>query len=249
MNATRPRRQRERALALLYGVACHGSFVAAVTALGIGLATGMQRGAGPLRGNAALLADGLLLLQFPLLHSLLLTVRGRTWLARLAPRDLGRTLAPTTFALVAALQLVATFVLWSPSGTVLWQPRGTALVLHSIAFAGAWAFLGKALCDAGLGLQTGWIGWTAAWHDARPRYPDLPERGAFALCRQPIYLGFALLLWTAPTWTPDRLAIALAWSTYCAVGPLHKERRFLALHGERFRAYRQRVPYLFPWSS
>ena len=69
---------------------------------------------------------------------------------------------------------------------------------------------------------------------------------SFAACRQPIYLGFALTLWTGPVWTPDRLVLALPWTLYCLVGPLWKERRFAALHGDRFDAYRQRVPYIVP---
>lgn len=244
VSTLRPR----RVVAALYAAACHGGFLFAVAAMGLGLATGMQSGVGRLTGPTAVAGDALLLVQFPVLHSVLLTRRGRRWLGALAPRSLGPTLAPTAFAILAALQLGATFVLWSPSHTVLWRPAGTALVLHSIAFAGAWLFLVKALVDAGLGLQTGWIGWVAAWKGTRPVYPDLPERGLFAVCRQPIYLGFALILWTGPTWTPDHLAIAIAWSLYCIVGPLHKERRFLAIYGDRFRAYRERVPYLVPGS-
>ena len=246
MSPARAAGRGRRPVAALFGIACHGSFVVAVLAMGLGLATGMRSGQGRLTGAPALLADALLLVQFPALHSLLLSRPGRRLLGAAAPAGFGSVLAPTTFALVAGLQIGATFVLWSPSGVVLWQPGGAALALHWAAFAGAWIFLVKALADAGLGLQTGWIGWTALWKGTRPVYPDLPERGTFALCRQPIYLGFSLVLWSGPSWTPDHLAVAIAWSLYCVVGPLHKERRFLAVHGDRFRAYRARVPYLLP---
>lgn len=66
----------------------------------------------------------------------------------------------------------------------------------------------------------------------------------FAVCRQPIYLGFALTLWTGPIWTPDRLLLATIWSSYCVLGPLHEERRYLRLHGEAFARYQQRMPYM-----
>jgi len=237
---------RRRALALAYGVACHGSFALGVGLMAVGLATGLESGLGRLDGAAAAGANALLVAQFPLIHSLLLTRRGRRLLDRLAPADLGRALAPTTYALLAALQIGLTFALWSPSGSVLWRPTGLALALNVAAFAGAWAFLAKALLDAGLGLQTGWIGWTSAWRGSAPRYPAMPVTGLFRRCRQPIYLGFALIVWTAPAWTPDRLALAVVWSTYCVVGPLHKERRFAATHGAAFEAYRRRVPYLLP---
>ena len=235
-----------RLLAVLYGAACHGTFLVAVSAMFLGLYSGMASGWGRLHGTVALIANALLVLQFPLLHSALLTRRGRSKLALLAPESLAGTLAPTSYAFLAALQIAATFLLWSPSGHILWQPTGWALLLHGSAFALAWAFLSKALFDAGLGLQTGSIGWLAVWKGERPRYPALPERGLFKACRQPIYLGFALVLWTGPTWTPDHLALAVLWSLYCIVGPLHKERRFLATYGEAFLRYRERTPYLFP---
>jgi len=237
---------RRRALAFLYGMVCHGLFILAVSVMVRGLLRGMENGLGRLEGTGALIGNAFLLAQFPLLHSLLLGRRGRRVLTRLAPADLGPTLAPTTYALIAALQISITFLLWSPSGILLWRPQGTLEILHRTAFVGAWIFLGKALFDAGLGLQTGWIGWTSAWRGRTLRYPDLPRTGLFARCRQPIYLGFALILWTGPVWTLDHLALALAWSIYCGLGPLHKERSFLAMYGEAFAAYRSRTPYLFP---
>jgi len=235
-----------RLWALLYGAACHGGFLVAVGLMAVGLFTGMESGLGRLDGRAGLVLNVLLLLQFPLLHSFLLTRRGRGVLGRLAPRELGRSLAPTTYALLAALQIGTTFALWSPTGVTLWRPTGAALVVHSILFAGAWLFLGKALLDAGLGLQTGWIGWSSVWKNGPVRYPGLPTTGLFATCRQPIYLGFALILWTGPTWTLDHLLIALAWSAYCVLGPRLKERRFAQIYGQAFEAYRRKVPYLLP---
>jgi protein-S-isoprenylcysteine O-methyltransferase Ste14 len=78
------------------------------------------------------------------------------------------------------------------------------------------------------------------------RFPGLATRGLFAACRQPIYLGFALTLWTGPVWTPDHLLLAVLWSTYCLLGPLLKEKRFLRFHGAEFAAYRRAVPYMLP---
>lgn len=239
-------RRCERVWALLFGALCHGGFLAAVSALAHGLSTGLRSGRGTLHGGTALLANGALALQFPLLHSALITRRGRLLLGRLAPARLGPALAPTTYALLASVQIGSTFLLWSPSGRVLWEPAGAARALHLALYAGAWLFLGKALLDAGLGLQTGWIGWNAVWRGREVAYPGLPVQGLFSRCRQPIYLGFALVLWTAPGWTPDRVVLAALWSTYCVLGPVHKERRFRAIYGKQFDTYRERVPYLFP---
>ena len=238
---------RRRLLAGGLGLACHGTFLAAVTAMFVGLWNGLATGHGRLAGPAAYAANTVLALQFPLAHSALLTARGRRFLARLLGERHGRDLAPTTYAWCASLQILATFVLWSPSGVVWWAPVGAARGSMAALNLAAWAFLGKALLDGGLGLQTGWIGWTAVWRGRRAEYPPLQERGLFAVCRQPIYLGFAMTLWTAPGWTPDRLLLVSVWSVYCVLGPLHKERRYERLHGAAFARYRRSVPYMLPF--
>jgi protein-S-isoprenylcysteine O-methyltransferase Ste14 len=238
-----------RAVALCYGVACHVAFLLAIIAMVVALFDGMRLGFGRLHGGAAAVADAALLLQFPLIHSLLLTRRGRRALAALAPGRLARDLAPTTYALCASLQLLATFLLWSPSGAVLFEAHGALRAASVTAFAGAWLFLIVAIRDGDTRVQTGWIGWTAVWRGVRPEYGPLRDRGLFALCRQPIYLGFAATLWTGPVWTVDHLAIAVVWTTYCVLGPLHKERRYARIHGAEFDAYRLRVPYMLPGLS
>ena len=124
-----------------------------------------------------------------------------------------------------ALQLAATFWLWSPAGVEPWRATGAAAVLAWLSHAGAWLFLVRALHDAGLGLQTGWIGWRAALAGGAPAYPPMPQRGLFARCRQPIYLGFALILASGPTWSVDRLALLTVWGGYSLLAPRLKERR------------------------
>ena len=246
-HAGRPMGRRKRiAIALLYGAATHLAFAVAVLAMIQGLNGGLQAGRGTLHGATAWYANSLLIVQFPLLHSFLLSRGGRRLLALLAPRELGRDLAPTTFALIASLQLVATFVAWSPSGIVLAAPTGLKLWVMRAAFVASWIFLLRALSDAGLGLQTGAIGWLAAWRGERPRFGPFPTHGLFSRCRQPIYLGFALTLWTGPVRTLDGLLLALTWTTYCVAGPLHKELRWLEWFGESFARYRAQVPYFLP---
>lgn len=238
-----PPRSVPRAVAM--ALLCHGVFGVAVGSMAYALATGMQHGVGRLTGAAGWLANALLVAQFPLVHSWLLG-RGRGWLARLSPVGHGATLAPSTYAISASLQLLAAFWLWSPSGVVWREPVGGLGFLQWGVFGAAWLFLHKALFDAGLMLQTGAAGWWALLRGRKVDYGDLPTRGLFARCRQPIYLGFALVLWTAPTWTPDWLLLAVGWSAYCVVGPRWKEARWQRRFGERFLAYRRSVPYLLP---
>jgi protein-S-isoprenylcysteine O-methyltransferase Ste14 len=95
-------------------------------------------------------------------------------------------------------------------------------------------------------VQAGAVGWWALLRDRPVDYGDMPTTGLFARCRQPIYLGFALVLVSAPCWTPDWLLLATVWVGYCVVGPVWKERRWERLFGDRFRAYRATVPFLLP---
>jgi len=236
----------KRAVALVYGLLAHALFLVGVGGMILNLHQGMRWTLAPWTGVGALLLDALLILQFPLLHSFLLGRRGRAFLARLAPGGLGADLVTTTFAGVAAVQIALTFLLWSPSGVVWWEPQGTAAIAANVLYAASWLFLLKALYDAGLPLQTGSLGWWAVVRGRRPAFSPFPTGGLFRVIRQPVYLGFALTLWTGPVWTPDRLALAAVWTAYCFVGPRLKERRYLAWHGEEFRRYQSEVPYMAP---
>lgn len=239
-------RRRERLAALAMALLCHSSFAAAVGSMALALATGMQLGCGRLHGPFALGANALLVAQFPLLHSFLLGRSGTSLLTRLSPFGHGRTLMTSSYAVVASLQLLLTFWAWSPSGVVLHAPAGPLAVLQWSLFGAAWLFLLKALWDAGLAVQTGAAGWWALWRGRPVDYPDMPTHGLFARCRQPIYLGFASVLATAPIWSLDWLLLLTGWTTYCVLGPRHKEARWLRRYGQRFAAYRATVPYLLP---
>ena len=74
----------------------------------------------------------------------------------------------------------------------------------------------------------------------------MPTGGLFMSCRQPIYLGFAPVSWTAPVWSPDWLALALVWSAYCGLGPLWKEARWARRFTPEFARYQSDVPYFLP---
>ncbi|CUH46525.1 Putative protein-S-isoprenylcysteine methyltransferase [Ruegeria atlantica] len=245
--ALRPPPGRARiALAVLMGAMVHVIFAAAVLAMILAMFFGMSRSLGTVPWPHAALANAALLLQFPLLHSLLLTRGGSRWMARLVPGPHGGTLATTTYAIIASLQLLALFALWTPSGVIWWQAEGWALNAMTGAYALAWLLLMKASFDAGAEVQSGAHGWMSLLQNIKPRFPDMPTGGLFRLVRQPIYVAFALTLWTVPVWTPDQLALALALSLYCLAAPKLKERRFELRYGDRFRAYQRKVPYAFP---
>ena len=234
------------ALALCFGAVCHALFAVAVLAMITAMFFGLSESLGHVPWPWAALANALLIVQFPLVHSALLTGPGGHFLARLVPGPHGATLATTTYALIASLQLLALFALWTPSGIIWWRAEGAAFWAVCAAYAASWLILIKASFDAGAEVQSGALGWMSLLARLRPRFPDMPTRGLFRVIRQPIYVGFALTLWTVPVWTPDQLALALAYTAYCLLAPRLKERRFAARYGNRFARYRSRVPYVIP---
>ena len=117
---------RRIVLALAMGLVCHAVFVSAVLAMIAAMFFGLSECLGRMPWPWALVANLALILQFPLAHSLLLTGPGGRWLARLIPGPHGATLATTTYAIIASLQLLALFALWTPSGIVWWRAEGAA---------------------------------------------------------------------------------------------------------------------------
>ena len=140
---------------------CHACFALGVGTMVVMMFFGMSRSLGALEALWSWIANAALLVQFPVMHSFLLTDRGRALLARLAPAGTGVALSTTTYVTVASLQIFALFALWSPSGEIWWQAEGASLALMTALYATARLLLGKAMADAGMSLQTGSLGWMA----------------------------------------------------------------------------------------
>lgn len=234
------------ALALTMGAVCHVIFAIAVLSMMVAMFFGMSESFGTVPWPWAVLANAALILQFPLVHSFLLSQRGTKIVARLIPGPHGGTLATTTYAIIASLQLSALFLLWTPSGIIWYRAEGTAFALICTTYAATWLLLLKASFDAGAEVQSGALGWMTLLGKIKPVFPDMPTQGLFRHIRQPIYVAFALTLWAVPVWTPDQLALAISYSTYCLLAPRLKEKRFEKRYGTAFRRYRESVPYVLP---
>ena len=238
---------RRISIAFAYGLVCHVVFALAVGAMILAMFYGMSESLGRVSEHWAFLANGLLILQFPLMHSLLLSERGGQLLNWLAPADYARTLSTTTSAMIASLQLLMLFALWTPSGVGWWRAEGTVFYVICALYAVSWLLLIKASYDAGAEVQSGALGWMSLAQDKKPVFPGMPTTGLFRIIRQPIYVSFALTLWTVPVWTPDQLALAATLTGYCLLAPKLKENRFEKRYGARFRAYQSQVPYAVPY--
>jgi len=233
-------------LALGLGFVCHATFAIAILGMIIAMFFGLSESFGTVPSPWFILANLVLILQFPVAHSVLLTKRGGRFLSRLIPGAHGATLATTTYAIIASVQLLALFALWTPSGIIWWRAEGVAFWGLTTAYTASWLLLTKASFDAGAEVQSGALGWMSLMGRISPIFPNMPTQGLFRLIRQPIYLAFAMTLWTVPVWTPDQLVLAMSYTAYCLLAPRLKERRFAARYGNEFSEYSENVPYVVP---
>jgi protein-S-isoprenylcysteine O-methyltransferase Ste14 len=233
-------------IAVLYGLVCHIIFAASVITMLVSMFLGMSQSFGKIPNPYLYFANLLLLLQFPLAHSFLLSTTGQKYLLYFSPKDYSKTLAPTIFALLASLQLFLLFFFWTPTQIIIWEASGTSYFVMCTLYSCSWLLLVWASIDAGAELQSGALGWMSLAQNKAPKFPDLPTHGLFKFIRQPIYASFALTTWTTPNWTLDQLLIAVVFTAYCVIAPKFKEKRFEKRFGKKFTDYQSQVPYMVP---
>ena len=236
-------------IAVLYGLVCHIIFTASVLTMLVAMFFGMSQSLGKIPAPYSYFVNLLLLLQFPLAHSFLLSSKGKKYLLYFSPKDYSKTLAPTIFALLAATQLFLLFFFWTPTQIKIWEPSGTSYFVMCTLYSSSWLLLIWASIDAGAELQSGALGWMSLAQNKTPKFPDLPTLGLFKFIRQPIYASFALTTWTTPNWTADQLLIAVVFTAYCIIAPKFKEKRFEKRFGKKFTDYQSEVPYMVPLFS
>ena len=194
----------------------------------------------------AIIVNFLLLIQFPLGHSFLLSKRGYFILKLLAPKMYWKKLSTTTYVTIASIQLIILFYFWSPSEVVVYELNWPFNILNIFGFVCSWILLSISSLQAGYKVQTGSLGWTSVFKGVAPKFPPMPQTGVFSIMRQPIYLSFCLVLWTPPLMSLDLIIVATTYSLYCYIAPKFKELRFAKHYGSEFLSYQKNVPYFLP---
>jgi methanethiol S-methyltransferase len=192
----------------------------------------------------ATIVNMLLMSLFALQHSIMARPGFKRWWTQFVSPAIERS----TYVLFASLALILLMWQWRPITEVVWHladPK-LALAVHAISFLG-W---GIVLLSTFLinhfelfGLQQvvmNIAGRTAA-------KPHFATPLLYKVVRHPIYLGFIIAFWAAPTMTFGHLLFAAVTTAYIFIGIALEERDMITVFGDEYRRYRQQVGMLVPF--
>jgi protein-S-isoprenylcysteine O-methyltransferase Ste14 len=139
------------------------------------------------------------------------------------------------------------YALWRPLPQVIWQvPQGAAALAVNVLFWTGWAIV---LASTFLINHFELFGLKQVWDRFRQRAPEAPHFVTppfYKVVRHPLYLGFILAFWAAPTMTLGRLIFAVGTLGYILVAIQLEERDMMGVFGDRYRTYMTQVGMLTP---
>ena len=192
----------------------------------------------------ALIVNILLMSLFAVQHSVMARRQFKEWWTQYVPKSVERS----TYVLLASLALVLLFWQWRPIPTVLWEVTDPqiAMAILGLSFVG-WLLV---LTSTFLINHFELFGLHQVVNKLAGRpMPTMRFKTPvlYNLVRHPIYLGFIIAFWSAPTMTVGHLLFAAVTTAYIFVGIFLEERDLIELFGDEYRRYCGRVSMLIPW--
>ena len=239
-------------LIALYGVVAYATFLATfLYAIGFvanlplpkTIDLGLPAGAVGEPLAVSLLVNVALLLVFAAQHSVMARPAFKRWWTRIVPPAAERS----TYVVLASAALILLFAEWRPIAVPVWDTAGSGLgvALAAVGIAGWCLVLASTFMLDHFEL----FGLKQVWHRLTGRTAAPAEFRTplvYKHVRHPIYLGFILAFWAAPTMSAGHLLFAVATTGYILLGIWFEERDLVAHFGQRYRDYRRQAGMLLP---
>lgn len=235
-----------RVLFLVYGVLAYvlflGTFLYATAFVG-GFAPRGIDGIPTIPFWTALAVDLGLLSIFAVQHS----VMARPWFKRWWTQRVPDALERSTYVLFASLALDLMYWQWQPLGGVVWhvEPAVARGLLWAL-FAAGWL---QVLVMTFYINHFDLFGLRQVWLFAMGRpytRVGFASPAPYRVVRHPLYLGFLIAFWAAPTMTVTHLVFAAVTTAYILVAIQFEEHDLVHEHGRSYEEYRRHVPMLIP---
>jgi protein-S-isoprenylcysteine O-methyltransferase Ste14 len=209
--------------------------------VGIGVPTTLDAPATSTTWSSIAIDLGLLTM-FGLQHSVMARPAFKEWWTKFVPASLERSV----YVLCSSVALFALMAFWQPLGGVVWSAQNEILRMAIYGlFAIGWVilFLATFLINHFdlFGLRQVWLQLVD-----RPYTPlQFGTPLLYRVVRHPLYVGWLLIFWAAPTMTVAHLLLAVGLSAYILIAIPIEERDLMRTHRE-YAQYRERVPMLLP---
>jgi len=239
-----------RLLVLLFGVLCYvvflGTFLYQIGFVAnLWVPKSIDDGAviSPLQAAGV---DVVLLSLFAIQHTIMARLAFKRWWTTIVPEAIERSV----FVLLSSLLLLLMNWQWRALPEVVWHVEGNVgrLLLYGISFAG-WGLVLYATFLINhfdlFGLRQVWL-----YYCGREYEPvQFKETVLYQWVRHPLMLGFMIAFWATPDMTQGHLLFAVVTTAYVLVAIQIEERTLMAIHGDEYRQYRERVSMILPMRS
>ena len=237
-----------KVIAFLYGIAAYLVFLATIL-YAIGFVMGLVVPKTIDTGTdtpaiEALIINLLLMALFAIQHSVMARRQFKAWWTQYVPKPIERS----TYVLVASLSLALLFWQWRPMPQIVWgvENPDLAATIATLSFAG-WVLVFTSTFLINHFELFGLHQVTNHLVDKEVPPPRFRTPLFYKFVRHPLYLGFIIAFWAAPTMTVGRLLFASVTTIYILLAIALEERDLVELFGEEYRQYKQRVSMLIPW--